>query len=114
VTLAVRRLWTVLVGAWSAAILARALLDWVLGLEGAGVAAGILAATALGGAASLGTARQLQPMDPSERRDTILGWGAVTGAVGSIACLFLPLPWSVLGAVAVLALTVLLLRAVPR
>jgi hypothetical protein len=112
--LALRKLWTVLVGAWAAAILARAVLDWILGMEGAGVFAVVLAAAALGGLASLGAAREVRPMDPGERRDTILGWGALVGGVASVACLFLPLPWGVLAAVAVLALTVGLLLQVPK
>jgi hypothetical protein len=112
--LALRRLWTVLVGAWVAAILARAVLDWILGLEGAGVLAVVLAAAALGGRASIGAAREVQPMKPKERRDAILGWGALVGGVGSVACLFLPLPWSVLAAVLVLALTVGLLLHVAK
>jgi hypothetical protein len=112
--LALRKLWTVLAGAWAAAIVARAVLDWILGLQGAGVSAGILAAAALGGLMSLGPARQVQPMDAGERRDSILGWGALVGVVASVACLFLPLPWSLLAAVAVLVLTVLLLGRAPR
>jgi hypothetical protein len=112
--LALRRLWTVIVGAWVAAILARAVLGWILGLEGAGVFAVVLAATAVGGLMSLGAARQVQPMDPDERRDSILGWGVLVGGVGSVACLFLPLPWNLLAAVAVLALTVGLLLQVPK
>jgi hypothetical protein len=112
--LALRKLWTVLVGAWVAAILARAVLDWILGLEGAGVFVVVLAATALGGLMSLRAARQVQPMDPEERRDSILGWGALVGGVGSVACLFLPFPWNVLAAIAVLALTVGLLLRVPK
>jgi hypothetical protein len=112
--LALRKLWAVLVGAWVAAILARAIAGWILGFEGAGLFAVILAAAALGGLTSLGAARQVRPMDPGERRDSIVGWGALVGGVGSVACLFLPLPWSALAAAAVLALTVVLLRRVPK
>jgi hypothetical protein len=112
--LAVRKVWTVLVGAWSAAILARAILDWALGLDGAGVFAAILAGSALGALASVGAARRLEPMDPEERRDSILGWGALIGGVGSVACLFLPLPWGAVAAGAVLVLTVALLQRLPK
>jgi hypothetical protein len=111
--LTLRKVWTVLVGAWVSAWVARALFDWLLGLEGAWLLGLVLAATALGGVASLVEARRVRPIDPAERRDSILGWGAVIGGMGSIACLFLPFPWGVLGAIAVLALTAALLRRVP-
>ena len=69
--LALRKLWTVLVGAWAAAFAARAILNWILGLEDTWVAAAILVAAALGGWASLGEARDLRPMEPEERRDRL-------------------------------------------
>jgi len=72
--LAMRRLWTVLAGASFGAILARTILDWLLGLEGTWVDVAIPVAAALGGYLSIGEARRIKPMDPSERRDTILGW----------------------------------------
>jgi|SRR5215207_46344 len=111
--LALRKLWTVLVGAWVGAFLARALLGWALDLEGPLVAVAILVAAAVGGLLSIGEARQLKPMGAGERRDTILGWGALIGGVAAVACLFIPMPWGVLAAVGVVALTVLALRRVP-
>jgi hypothetical protein len=57
--LALRKLWTVLVGAWAAAFAARAVLNWILGLDDTWVAAAILVAALLGAWASLGAARDL-------------------------------------------------------
>ena len=111
--LALRKLWTVLVGAWAGAFAARALLVWALDLEGPLVAAATLLAAALGGWLSIGEARQVKPMEPAERRDAILGWGALVGGVAAVACLLIPMPWGVLAAVAVVAVTVLALRRVP-
>ena len=111
--LAMRRLWTVLVGASLGAFLARAILDWLLGLEGTWVAAAILVAAAFGGYLSIGEARNVKPMDPSERRDTILGWGALSGGVAAVAWLLAPMPWGAFAAVAVLAATVLALAKCP-
>ncbi len=60
-------------------------------------------------------ARQVKPLEPAERRDTILGWGALVGGVAALACLlFGPMPWGILAAAAVLAATVLGLRRVPH
>jgi NhaP-type Na+/H+ or K+/H+ antiporter len=103
--LALRKVWTVLVGAWAGAVLARISLDWLLGLDGRWVDVAILLAAVLGGALSVREARQVEPMDRAERRDTILGWGGVIGAVAAAACLFLPLPWGPLAALTVVALT---------
>jgi hypothetical protein len=112
--LAVRKLWTILVAAWAGAFLARAVLDWVLGQEGTWVAVAIVAAAVLGGLAGVSEAKGVEPLDPAERRDTILGWGALIGGVAAVACLFLPLPWGVLAAAGVVMLTVVLLRRVPK
>lgn len=103
-----------LVGAWGGAFLAGAVLNWLLGLEGDGVRVAVLVAALLGGAASISDARRLQPMPPSERRDAILGWGALIGAVATGACLFLPLPWGVVAAAVVCGVTVGGLRWVSR
>jgi len=43
--------------------------------------------------------------------DTILGWGAIIGFIAVVACLFVPMPWGALAPVAVVGITVLLLRA---
>jgi len=61
--LAMRRLWTVLAGASFGAILARTILDWLLGLEGTWVDVAIPVAAALGGYLSIGEARRIKPMD---------------------------------------------------
>jgi hypothetical protein len=100
------------VGAWFAAFVMRAALNWILGLEGIGVAAAVLAAAALGAWASIGEARELGRMGLEERRDSHMGWIALVGGTGSVACLFLPLPWGVAGAVVVLVVTISLWRSV--
>jgi hypothetical protein len=71
---------------------------------GTGLASGIL---------SIGEARGLRPLPARERADTIIGWGAVIGALVAVACLALASPWGVLAAVAVVAVTVLGLSRVP-
>ncbi len=75
--LTLRRIAAVLVGAWVGAGLVRALLDWVLGLEGPGVVAAVLAGAVLGGVGAIGEARRLEPWPPDERRDAIIGWSVV-------------------------------------
>lgn len=110
--LALRKLWTILLGAWVAEFIAVAVLDWMLGLEGTWVLVVILIAAAVGGFAGIREARQVQPMAPDERRDTILGWGTVIVGVGAVACLVLPFPWSAFAAAAVLAVGVVMLRRV--
>jgi hypothetical protein len=111
--LGARRVWVVLVGAWVGAFLGRALFEWLLGLDEPWRAIGILGAAAAGGLLSLGEAHRLGPMPPHERRDAVLGWGALVGGVGAVACLFLPMPWGALAALAVLVVTVIALRRVP-
>jgi hypothetical protein len=111
--LALRKLWTVIVGAWVAAFLAGGLLDWILGLQGTWVAVAVLLAGVLGGFLSIGEARRVEPMDPAERRDTILGWGTIVGVVAALACLYLPMPWAIVAALGVLAVTLIALRQVP-
>jgi len=78
--LALRRLGTVLIGAWGGALFARLLLDWILGLDDVWVALGVVAGALTGGALALGEARSLRLMEPQERRDAILGWGFVIAA----------------------------------
>jgi hypothetical protein len=111
--LALRRIWTVLVGVWFGAFLARALLHWVLGLEGTWVRVAVLAAGLVSGILSIGEARGLSPMPPGERGATIIGWGAVVGALGAVACLALPFPWGLLAVVVVVVVTVVALSRVP-
>jgi hypothetical protein len=114
VALHLRKVWTVVVGAWVAAFTTQAVLDWLLGFDGPWVAAAVVVAAVLGGAAGLGEARALRPLDPDERRDTVLGWVVILGAAVAVACFILPLPWSVFAIVGTIALTVLALRHVPR
>lgn len=111
--LALRKIWTVLVGAWVGAFLARAVLDWVLGLDGPWVGIGVIVAALIGGALSITEAREVQPMPAGERRDTILGWGALVGGVAAVACLFIPMPWGAVAAAAVVVVTVVSLHRVP-
>lgn len=111
--LALQKLWTVLAGACGGALLARVTLDWLLGLDGDRLAVAIVAAAVLGAFLSIGDARQITPMDPSGRRDAILGWGGLIGGVASVACLFAPMPWGAFAAAAMLAATVIVLRRVP-
>ncbi len=66
-----------LVGAWAAAWVTRALLDWVLGFDGSGVLVAVGVAAVLGGALSIGDARRLTPWPANDRRDAVLGWGFV-------------------------------------
>lgn len=102
----------VLAGALAAATIVRAVLDWILGLEGPGVGVAVIVAAVLGGVASLGDARALRPLSDAERRDALLCWGALTGGVAALACLLLPLPWGPLAAATVVGVTVLGLRRV--
>jgi hypothetical protein len=108
--LILRRLATVLLGAWMGGTAARALLEWALGLRGTWVLVAILVATVLGGLASLDAARKVEPMAPGERRDAILGWGVVVALVGVAACFALPVPWAVIAAAAVVGLAIVALR----
>ena len=108
--LPLRRLWTVFVGVWGCMLAAGLLLVQLLDLHGPLVAAAIVLAGVLGGVASFGEAREVEPMAPKERRDAVLGWGGLVGGVAAVACLFAPMPWGALAAVAVVAVTVLALR----
>jgi membrane-associated phospholipid phosphatase len=107
-----RKVWTVLASAWVAAWLVHALLDWVLGFNGSWEAVAVLAAAALGAIAGLGDARQLRPMGAQERRDALLGWVAVIGALCAVACLALTMPWGLVCAAVVVAVTVFALGRV--
>jgi hypothetical protein len=108
----VRRVWAVLAPAWGCGLIAGIALDWVLGVDGPWLGVGVVAGTLAGGVLGVREARRIKPMAADERRDAILGWGAVVGAVAAVACLLLPLPWGALAAAAVVAATVLALRRV--
>jgi hypothetical protein len=109
--LTLRKVWTVLVGAWVAAFPVGAVFE-LLGMDRTWAAVAMLLAGVLGGGLSVREARQVQPMDAAERRDTILGWGGFIGAVAAAACLFLPLPWGPLAALSVVAVTASVLARV--
>lgn len=108
--MALRTMWPVLVGAWASAWVVGAALRWLLGADGTWANVAIVAAALVGGAFGVRAARDVRPMTPAERRDTILGWGALAGGVAAVACLFFPLPWGALAAAAVLGATTLALR----
>jgi hypothetical protein len=103
-----------LVGAWAAAICARVLFGLVGDLDGVLLIVLTVIATALGALASVPAARRLAPLSARERRDVVLGWGALVAGVAVVACLFLPLPWGVLAALAVLITAVCALRLLAR
>lgn len=109
--LTLRKIWTVLVGAWVAAFPVGAVLE-LLGTDRTWAAVAMLLAGVLGGSLSVREARQVQPMEPAERRDAILGWGGVIGAVAAAACFLLPMPWGVLAAFSVVAVTASVLARV--
>lgn len=89
------------------------LLHSALGLEASwptGLA--LIGAAALGGLVGVSAAQELEPYRPKEKRDVALGWGALVGAVGAVACLLIPLPWGAVAAAAVAAATLVTLRRV--
>ncbi len=106
-----RKLSAVLVGAWATAFVANLVLRGALGQEGPWVLLGIAVAGVVGGLAGVAEARTIEPMEPGERRDAILGWGWVIGLVVASACLYLPLPWAAIAVAAVLAATFGVLHA---
>lgn len=103
-----------MIGAVSGAVLGRIVFDFVVGLDGWAVAGPQLALTMIGAGVAVGDAKRLEPLPPHEQRDTILGWGALIGAVAALACLLLPMPWGAVAAVAVSAATVATLRVARR
>ena len=112
--LTVRRIWVVLVAGWVCAWIARALFDWILGLDETVVVVLSLGAFVLGGAAALGEAREVEQWTPKESRDAYLGWTAFLGFVAAIICLLaVPMPWALLAAAAVAAVSVAVLRRAP-
>jgi NhaP-type Na+/H+ or K+/H+ antiporter len=108
-----RKIWTVFVGAWVGAWFARALFDWVIGAEGAVLVVATVLATAAGAWGGWEAAKELEPLTIWDRRDAFLGWGALIGVVAVCACFLLPLPWGVLAAAAVAAVTIAVLRRAP-
>jgi len=103
--LVLRRLWLVLVGACSAAALTHTVLDWVLGLEGGWVDVVVLLAASLGAVLSIPDARRLEWSSAQEQRDLLLGWATALGAIASLACLLLAMPWGAIAAFVVLGVT---------
>jgi hypothetical protein len=107
-----RRVWTVVVGAWVSAwvvtVLAR-----ILDLDGTLVLILGLVAALVGGLASVGEARSVEPWTVWDERDAYLGWLTFLGIVAVIACLFIPMPWGLLAAAVVAALTIAVLRRAP-
>jgi hypothetical protein len=112
--LALRKVGKVLLGAWSLAFLAKVIFDWLLGLEGWALTAPVLIAAAVGGLLGFSDAREVEPMEPADKRDTILGWGALVGAVATIGCLLIQMPWGLVTAVVVGATTVFTLHRVAK
>jgi hypothetical protein len=112
--LLLRKVGIVVFYAWGAAWTARAVFDWLLGLDGVALAVPSVVVTAAGAVAGFSEARDLGPMNPSDRRDVILGFGAIVGILAAVACLFLPMPWGALAALLVAAARVLVLRRVPQ
>ena len=111
--LKLRRVGVVIGGGWVAAWIARALFDWVLGLEGTLVVVLSLVAFGAGAWASVDTARELEPWTPWDERDAYLGWVTFLGIVVVIACLFIPMPWGAMAAAVAAALTIVVLRRRP-
>jgi hypothetical protein len=111
--LTVRRVLVVIGGGWVAAWTARALFDWILGLDGTLVVILSLVAFALGAYASVDTARELNEWTLWDKRDAYLGWLTFFGIVAVIACLFIPMPWGLMAAAVVAALTIVVLRRSP-
>jgi uncharacterized membrane protein len=111
--LKLRRAWVVLVGAWVGAASANVLFNWILGLDGVLPLILALVAAVLGALAALGEARRLEPWTLWDQRDAYLGWVTFFGIVAVIASLFIPMPWGGVAAVAVAAVTVVVLRKAP-
>src|SRR4051812_14831308 len=101
-----RRVFTVLVGAWIASWIMRALLDWILGLEGTGVDLAVVAAALAGAVLSLPAARELEPWSAAASRDALLGFGTIVAIVLVLPCFALPMPWGLIAAAVVAALSV--------
>jgi hypothetical protein len=108
-----RRIWTVFVGMWVGAWFARALFDWVLGIDGTWLLVAMVVAAAIGARAGWEEAKGLEPLTLWERRDAFLGWGALIGVAAVIACFFLPMPGGGIAAGAVAATTLVVLRRAP-
>ena len=96
-----RKVLAVLIGAWAFAGLAKIVFDLLLGIDDTALLVIILAAALLGAVGGMAEASGLEPMEPGERRDTILGWGAFVGIIATVVCLLLPMPWGALAATAV-------------
>ena len=108
-----RQLGTVTISALGLAWLTRAILDWVLGVEGTALQVAVIAALVIGAAVGVAEARGLEPFDREEQRERSLGWITTIGAIAALLCLALPLPWSPIAALAAIGLTILALRVLP-
>ena len=108
-----RKLWTVFVGMWVGAWFARALFDWVLGIEGTWLVVAMVIAAAVGAAGGYEEAKDLEPLTLWDRRDAFLGWTAVIGLIAVVACFLLPMPGGAIAAGAAAAITLLVLRRTP-
>ena len=96
---------TVFAYTWGSAFLVRAVAGWVIGTAGALLVVPTLVAAALGALVGMAEARALAGRD-----DHTQLLGGLAGAALAVACLFLPMPWGLLAALAVAAATVLALR----
>lgn len=97
--LKLRRVAVAIAGAWIAALSARVVFGDLVGLDG-WVLGGLLIACALIGlGAGAIEARELRPMAPTEKRNSVLGWGFALSLVPVTACLYIEMPWGVLAAV---------------
>jgi hypothetical protein len=111
---AVRKVFWVVGMAWVGAWTARIAFDYALGLDGTLVLVLVLAGAVVGGLIGWAGLDELEPWTLWDRRDAYLGWATFLGFVLLIACLFiLPLPWSVLAAAAIAAVTLVVLRRAP-
>ena len=105
-----RQATTVVLTGLCAGWVARAILDWILGVEGTVLQVGVIVAIVFGAAAGLIEARDLERYEAGERRDAIVGWTFVIGLGGTLAALTAPMPWGALAAAAIAAATLLLIR----
>jgi hypothetical protein len=111
--LTVRRVWVVFVGAWIASWTTNALFDWILGLDGTPLLVINIVAAVLGALVGVVAAQDVEPWTLWDERDAYLGWVTFFGVVAVIACLFAPMPWGLMAAAVVAALTLVVLRRAP-
>jgi hypothetical protein len=82
--LAVRRVGAVLVAVWAGLAVVGLVVHRLLGVDGTWmwVCAGV--AVVVFGAVGISSAKEIEPMTAAERRDTLLGWGAVLALIAVI------------------------------